>query len=135
MSVDKALAVAWLALFLNGCASTAEKLDENAERARVTSAKIAIRNFSTELTSYKLDTDTYPTTAQGLQALRANPGNVPHWAGPYQKDDVPNDPWGHPYVYKFPGEHGDEPDILSYGPDGKAGGDGVNADIGSWQLQ
>ena len=55
------------------------------------------------------------------------------WQGPYLPQEVPKDPWGNPYVYKYPGEHGDEPDIISYGADGKPGGEGINADIVSWK--
>jgi general secretion pathway protein G len=61
------------------------------------------------------------------------PANTAQWAGPYLQMDIPNDPWGHPYNYKFPGDHGDEPDISSFGADGQPGGDGINADITSWK--
>jgi general secretion pathway protein G len=84
------------------------------------------------LGSYKLDTGLFPTTDMGLQALRVKPENVNQWAGPYLPKDIPTDPWGHPYLYKFPGEHGDEPDIISLGADGAPGGDGFNVDIVSW---
>jgi len=104
-----------------------------ADRARRTSAKAQINAYMTALGSYKLDTGTYPSTEQGLQALRAKPDGVENWQGPYTDKEIANDPWGHPFVYKFPGEHGDEPDILSYGLDGQAGGDGNNADIVSWK--
>ena len=70
---------------------------------------------------------------QGLEALRTKPANVNQWDGPYLKKEIPLDPWGHPYLYRFPGEHGDEPDLISYGADGQAGGDGMNADIVSWK--
>ena len=72
-------------------------------------------------------------TEQGLQALRVQPEGVENWQGPYLQKEIGNDPWGHPYVYHFPGEHGDEPDIISYGLDGAPGGDGFNADIVSWK--
>jgi general secretion pathway protein G len=58
---------------------------------------------------------------------------VENWQGPYLQKEIENDPWQHPYVYRFPGEHGDEPDIVSYGADGQPGGDGINADIVSWK--
>ena len=67
------------------------------------------------------------------EALRAKPQELNQWAGPYMPQDIPKDPWGHDYVYKYPGEHGDEPDIISYGADGQVGGDGLNADIASWK--
>ena len=82
---------------------------------------------------YRLDNQRYPTTEQGLQVLRIKPEGVENWQGPYTDKDISNDPWGHPYVYKYPGEHGDEPDIFSYGQDGQPGGDGNNADIVSWK--
>jgi general secretion pathway protein G len=69
----------------------------------------------------------------GLEALRTRPANVNQWDGPYLRKEIPLDPWKHPYIYKFPGEHGDEPDIICYGADGQAGGEGVNADIVSWK--
>ena len=70
---------------------------------------------------------------QGLEALRTRPANVNFWEGPYLDKEVPLDPWKRAYVYRFPGEHGDTPDILSYGGDGQPGGEGVNADIVSWK--
>jgi general secretion pathway protein G len=63
------------------------------------------------------------------------PQNVNGWNGPYLQAEVPADPWGHPYVYKFPGEHGDEPDLVCYGADGQPGGEGLNADIVSWKFK
>jgi general secretion pathway protein G len=89
--------------------------------------------FRTALGQYKLDTGTFPSTEQGFPALRARPGNVPQWDGPYLSMEVPLDPWGRPYLYKYPGEHGDEPDIISYGADGQPGGEGINADVVSWR--
>ena len=82
--------------------------------------------------SYKLDTGTFPPTAIGLQALRVKPDNVPNWAGPYLAKDVPQDAWGRPFQYKYPGEHGEEPDVISLGADGQPGGEGNDADIVSW---
>jgi type II secretion system protein G len=69
----------------------------------------------TALGSYKLDTGTFPTTEQGLQALRVKPGTRTSGRALHAQD-IPKDPWGHDYVYKFPGDHGDEPDIISLGP-------------------
>jgi general secretion pathway protein G len=60
---------------------------------------------------------------------------VQTWQGPYLPQEIPTDPWGHAYVYKYPGEHGDEPDIISFGADGQAGGEGIYADIVSWKSQ
>ena len=106
----------------------------NADKAKVTVARSQIENFQTALGAYKLDTGTFPTTEQGLRALRERPGDLRQWAGPYIQD-VPKDPWNHDYVYRFPGEQGPDPEILCYGADGQPGGDGINADIVSWKSQ
>jgi general secretion pathway protein G len=105
------------------------------DTGRITAARTQIHNFMGALANYKLDTGTFPTTEQGLQALRVKPEGVNQWNGPYMDQDIPKDPWGRDYLYRFPGEHGDGPDILSYGQDGQAGGDGTNADIVSWKSQ
>jgi general secretion pathway protein G len=102
------------------------------DKARVTQAHAQLNSFETALGAYKLDTGVYPTTEMGLQALRVRPENVNQWAGPYLPKDIPLDPWGRPYLYKFPGEHGDEPDIVSLGADGAPGGTGLDADVVSW---
>jgi len=99
--------------------------------SKLKAAKAQIVNFGTALDSYRLDVGTYPTTQQGLAALRAKPEGADNWDGPYLKMDVPPDPWNRPYNYKAPGDHGDY-DILSYGLDGQAGGEGENADVTSW---
>ena len=83
------------------------------------------------LDQYRLDTGHYPSTEQGLAALFTRPANEPKWAGPYLKKAAPPDPWGRPYVYVLPGEHG-EYDLLSYGKDGQPGGTGEAADITNW---
>jgi general secretion pathway protein G len=101
--------------------------------AKRTAARTQINGFMTALGTYKLDTGTYPTTEQGLKALRDKPEGVNGWQGPYLQKEVPKDPWKNDYVYKFPGDHGDEPDIISYGLDGKPGGEGNDADIESWK--
>ncbi len=103
--------------------------------SRITAARTQIQNFMTALGTYKLDTGTFPTTEQGLDALRVKPADMNQWNGPYMPQDIPKDPWGHEYVYKYPGEHGDEPDIVCLGADGQPGGDGLNADIVSWKNQ
>ena len=108
---------------------------KKSDTARITAARAQINAFMTALGTYKLDTGTFPTTEQGLQALRDKPADVNQWAGPYLPQEIPVDPWGHPYAYKFPGEHGDEPDVICYGADGQPGGDGLNADILSWKAQ
>jgi len=116
-------------------ALVAPRLFRKTDTARVTAARAQINAFMTALGAYKLDTGTFPTTEQGLQALRVRPQGVNQWDGPYLPQEIPLDPWGRPYVYKYPGEHGDEPEIISYGQDGQPGGDGMNADIVSWKSQ
>ena len=110
------------------------KVFKRADDARVVATKQQISTFLGAAGIYKLDTGVYPTTEQGLQALRLAPANVNGWKGPYLQQDIPLDNWGHPYLYKYPGEHGDDPDIVSLGADGQPGGEGYNADIVSWAL-
>ena len=110
-------------------------LFKNTDKARITAARTQLDNFMTALGSYKLDTGTFPSTEQGLKALREKPADMNQWAGPYMPKDIPKDPWGHEYVYKYPGEHGDEPEITCLGADGQPGGDGLNADIFNWKNQ
>jgi general secretion pathway protein G len=105
---------------------------KRADDAKRTAARANISTFMQALGLYKLDTGTFPATEQGLNALRVKPEDVPQWAGPYLKADVPLDPWGSPYQYKYPGEHGDDPDVISLGADRQPGGEGNNADIVSW---
>ncbi|HQC29702.1 MAG TPA: type II secretion system major pseudopilin GspG, partial [Methylotenera sp.] len=83
------------------------------------------------LDTYRIYTGHYPSTEQGLNALFTAPANETKWQGPYLKKAVPLDPWGKPYQYTMPGEHGDV-DILSYGSDGRAGGKDEAADMGNW---
>jgi general secretion pathway protein G len=130
--IEMMVVVTIIALF---SALVLPKMFRRADAARVTAARSQINGFMTALGAYKLDTSMWPTTEQGLQALRVPPAGLAQWNGPYLPADVPNDPWGRPYVYKYPGEHGDEPDIMSYGADGAPGGEGVNADVLSWKSQ
>lgn len=98
------------------------------------SAKVAraqIEAFGQALDQYRLDTGRYPTSEQGLAALRTAPSGVRNWQGPYLKRDVPADPWGQSYQYKAPGQHA-EYDLISLGADGQSGGDGDAADVVSW---
>lgn len=106
---------------------------DRADDARVTAAKTDINNLAQALKLYKLDNQRYPSAAQGLSALLAKPTIdpvPPNWK-PYL-EKLPNDPWGRPYLYLNPGIKG-EIDVLSLGADGQAGGEGKNADVGSWQ--
>lgn len=94
-------------------------------------AKAQIESFGQALDQFRLDVGQYPTTEQGLAALRVAPQNLPRWQGPYLKRDVPNDPWGRAYQYRAPGQHGDY-DLSSLGLDGQPGGEGEAADVVSW---
>lgn len=130
--IEMLVVVTIIALF---AALVMPKMLGKADKARVTAAKAQINGFITALGTYKLDTSTYPANEQGLQALRTKPDNVPQWQGPYLPQDIPLDPWARPYMYKYPGEHGDEPEVMSYGADGQPGGEGINADVVSWKSQ
>ena len=99
-------------------------------KSEIKTTRAQIDALEKALDQYRLDVGHYPTTEQGLQALQTSPGN-PRWAGPYLKKAVPPDPWGKPYQYRQPGEHG-EFDLYSFGPDGQPGGEGENADITNW---
>lgn len=116
-------------------ALVAPRMFRKSDAARVTAARAQINSFMTALGAYKLDTGTFPTTEQGLQALRDRPTGLTQWDGPYLPQEIPVDPWARPYVYKFPGVHGDEPDIISYGADGQPGGEALNSDVVSWKSQ
>ena len=130
--IEMMVVVTIIALFT---ALVLPKMFRRADAARVTAARAQMNGFGTALGMYKLDTSTFQTTEQGLQALRIAPEGVTLWKGPYLPQDVPMDPWGHPYIYKYPGEHGDEPDIISLGADGAPGGEDINADVVSWRNQ
>ena len=105
----------------------------NIDKAAVSRAKQDIRGIETALNLYRLDNFRYPSTSDGLQALVTNPGEsiAPDWKAQLRK--LPIDPWNHPYQYAYPGQHG-EFDVFSYGADGQEGGEGINADIGNWDL-
>jgi general secretion pathway protein G len=95
-------------------------------------ARAQIDNFSTALDGCYLDMGRYPTSQEGLKILRVKPDGGDKWKGPYLKKEIPNDPWGSPYVYRSPGRSGGY-EITSYGEDGREGGEGDNADINSWE--
>jgi len=94
-------------------------------------ARAQIEALGKALDQYRLDVGSYPSTELGLAALTNRPQNLEKWEGPYLKKAVPADPWGAPYVYKSPGEHG-EYDLSSLGSDRQPGGTGEAADVGSW---
>jgi general secretion pathway protein G len=106
---------------------------ERADEARATAARTDVNNLMQALKLYKLDNQRYPTGEQGLQALLSKPSTPPvpsNWK-PYV-EKLPNDPWGRPYQYLNPGVKG-EIDVMSFGADGQPGGEGKDADVGSWQ--
>ena len=98
-------------------------------RSETTTAKAQIANFDKALESFRIDMGRYPTESEGLKALVTAPGGDARWRGPYMKDDIPNDPWGTPYVYHYPGTRGKDFDIVSLGRDRAVGGSGDDADI------
>lgn len=112
------------------------KIMDRPDEARVVAAKSDIRAIISALKMYRLDNGVYPTTEQGLQALVTKPatGDIPgNWKSSGYLERLPKDPWKHDYQYLNPGLHG-EIDIWSLGADGQPGGEGVNADIGSWDV-
>ena len=103
----------------------------NVSDARVSAAKAQLEIFGLALDQYRLDNDDYPSTAQGLDALREPPAGEPparNWRGPYLKKPLPLDPWGRPYVYRCPADS-DGYDLVTYGRDGRPGGAGEDADL------
>lgn len=108
----------------------------NVGDAKVSATKAQIELFALALDAYRLDNDFYPSTMQGLQALRSRPDGEPearNWRGPYLRKEVPLDPWGRAYVYTSPGQaNGESYDLLSHGRDGTVGGTGEDWDITSW---
>jgi len=101
-------------------------------KSEVKVARAQIKSLEDALDQYRLDVGHYPTTDQGLAALNTQPAGETKWQGPYLRKAVPNDPWGHPYQYQAPGNHG-EYDLSSLGKDGQPGGTGEAADIANWQ--
>lgn len=114
----------------------APSIVRNVGDAKSSAAKSQIELLSLALNSYRLDNDAYPTSDQGLEALRTPPsaGDAPaNWRGPYLTRVIPKDPWGRPYVYVSPGRLNPSSfDLYSLGRDGKPGGDGEDGDVTSW---
>jgi general secretion pathway protein G len=104
--------------------------------ANIGAAKSQIGLLKTPLQLYQMDIGNLPTTAQGLDALRTMPADLPNpskWSGPYLDKPLPPDPWGHPYQYQCPGAHNqDGYDVWSFGPDGQ---NGTEDDIGNWEVE
>jgi general secretion pathway protein G len=120
-------------------AIVAPKIIGRTDDARIAEAKVQIKNFETALKLFKLDNGFYPGTEQGLASLIEKPasGQIPQKyreGGYLEQKKIPPDPWGNPYLYISPGVYGDF-DIVSYGADGKEGGEGKDADIKSWDIQ
>ena len=101
-------------------------------KSKQKAAKAQISLLETALDTYRLDVGKYPTTDMGLQALREKPDGAEKWDGPYLSKELPLDPWGNPYQYRSPGEHGDY-DLISYGADGSPGGEDEDIDIVNWK--
>jgi general secretion pathway protein G len=97
-------------------------MTEPLEQGRRTAARTQIEAFMSTLMTYNIEHGRFPNQEEGLQAIR-----------PLMRKDIPLDPWNHAFVYRFPGEHGSEPEIMSYGADGQPGGEGPNEDIVSWK--
>ncbi len=102
------------------------------EQAKVKSTYAQIELLGSALDMYRLDAGKYPTSNEGLKALRERPSSAAEWTGPYLKKELPNDAWGNPFSYTSPGKHGDY-DLISFGADGTQGGDEEGKDIVSWK--
>lgn len=100
-----------------------QRLTPALEQGRRTAAKTQIENLKAALQRFNIDYARFPTEDEGLEVLR-----------PYLSQEIPMDPWQRPYIYRYPGEHGPEPDVMSYGADGEEGGEGANEDVVSWRA-
>jgi general secretion pathway protein G len=112
-------------------ALVAPRLFPKLGKGKQAAARAQIELLGQALDQLRLDTGRYPTTQEGLNVLVANQ-NIENWEGPYLKKGLPNDPWGKPYYYQCPGQHGDY-DLWSYGRDGTPGGEGEDKDVVSWE--
>ncbi len=123
-----------IVLFILGllAALVAPRLMGRVGKAKQKTAEAQLQLLATALDLYHLDVGRYPTTEEGLRVLKDKPDNTASWGGPYLDKAIPKDPWGRPYVYKCPGEHGPY-DLISQGADGAPGGEGENQDITNWQ--
>lgn len=101
-------------------------------KSETKTAKAQIDGLAKAIDQYRIDTGHYPSTENGLNALNTAPANETKWQGPYLQKKAPNDPWGKPYLYKNPGEHGDY-DLWSLGSDGAVGGTNEAADVNNWE--
>jgi len=103
-------------------------------KSEVKAARAQLDAFDKALGTFRLDTGHYPSSDQGLRVLAERPADEPKWSGPYLAKQVPADPWGHAYVYRFPGDNGHDYELLSYGKDGRPGGAGEDAEISVWDT-
>jgi general secretion pathway protein G len=102
------------------------------QEAKIGAAKQQISNLESALDMFEAECGRYPTTAEGLEALRTAPSGIKNWKGPYMKKEIPLDPWQNPYGYRSPGQHGaSSVDLWSNGPDGQ---EGTDDDIQNWNL-
>jgi general secretion pathway protein G len=99
------------------------------EKAKPQTARVQLESLRNALDMYHLDVGRYPSSQEGLEALRSRPGTASRWSGPYLRDPIPVDPWGNPYFYRNPGESGSAYDIGSFGSDGRTGGQGTAAEV------
>jgi len=113
-------------------ALVAPKFFGKVDTAKTKTTKAQIELLGSALDTFRLDNGRYPTTEEGLNALREKPDDMETWDGPYLPKPVPLDPWNRPYIYTCPGEHGDY-DLLSYGSDGVEGGEKIDQDVVSWE--
>ena len=114
------------------------KIISRPDEARAIAAKQDVASLMQALKLYRLDNQRYPSTEQGLQALVARPTSAPlapNWKSGGYVERLPKDPWGNEYRYLFPGSHGGAYDLYSLGADGELGGEGTDADVGSWNLE
>jgi general secretion pathway protein G len=110
----------------------APRVTKSLRKAKAQTAKVQVDALGAAVDSFHIDTGRFPTSDEGLKALVDRPSNSLAWDGPYlKKRDSLVDPWGHPYLYRIPGQHG-EYDIYTLGSDNREGGDGDAADVGNW---
>ena len=102
------------------------------DKSKREAARAQVENFGAALDMFRLDVGRYPNSQEGLNALRQQPSGIDRWDGPYLKKNTPRDPWGNGYTYRSPGER-EAYELISFGPDGVAGGNDENADINSWE--
>ncbi|MFO8013906.1 MAG: type II secretion system major pseudopilin GspG [Phycisphaerae bacterium] len=119
-----------LAILAALAAMVVPKFTRRSQQAKDTAARVDIANLEVALDAFEVDCGRYPTTQEGLGALVDQPADATNWMGPYIKRGLPKDPWGNPYMYRYPGQHNAQGyDLHSYGPDGQEGGDD---DVDNW---